>query len=107
VTLSIAGTTAALFVRMTTKILTSFSFIFLTNVLFRLPEKRKADLFAIRHSTKEEIENAANFFELFEQEAQLYKKQTCELLTHLPSKLLNGHTERKRRAAYLKKCRSK
>ncbi len=79
--------------------------LFLTyssNLFFKAREEKKADMFAIRYSSKEEINAAADFFEQYEQCAQEYRKNTGGLMNSMPTTLLTGHPDGITRSHYLK-----
>ncbi len=73
-----------------------------SNLFFKAREEKKADMFAVQYSSKEEIHAAADFFEQYEQYAQEYKKSTSSLIASMPSALLTGHPDGITRSNYLK-----
>ncbi len=87
-----------IFVGSSTDLLLTYS----SNIFFKAREEKKADMFAIRYSAKEEIEAAADFFEQYEKYAQEYRNNTSGLIASMPTMLLTGYTDGITRANYLK-----
>lgn len=83
--------------------LTDIIITYSSNVLFKAREERNADLFAAQHSTPEEIEAAALFFEHYEKSAQQYRTEHAGLLKYVPGIVLSGHPDGITRGAYLRK----
>ncbi len=73
-----------------------------SNLFFKAREEKKADVFAVQYSSKEEINAAADFFEQYEQYAQEYRNSTAGLMNSMPSTLLTGYTDGVTRANYLR-----
>jgi hypothetical protein len=72
-----------------------------SNVFFKLREEKRADIFAAQHSSAEEIEAAAQFFEQHQNLVDTYKEPNS-LLAYLPSSVLTGHPDGINRASYLR-----
>ena len=73
-----------------------------SNVFFKYRHEVNADLFAVKHSSQEEILAAAVFFEEYQKHANDYKK-TLNIVQYLPQIIASGHPDGKARAAYLRK----
>lgn len=82
--------------------LIDLSFAYVTNLLFKYPAEKQADLFAARYSSKEEIVAAAHFFEKLDEVRETYKDNDS-FLKKLPSPLAFGYPTGKERCAYLLK----
>ena len=78
-------------------------FSYATNFFFKSYEEKRADIFATRFSSKEEIEEAANFFEQYEQAARKYRAMLGSIMFKLPTTILNGYIDGICRAQYLRK----
>ncbi|HVX00929.1 MAG TPA: M48 family metalloprotease, partial [Candidatus Babeliaceae bacterium] len=74
---------------------------FCSNPFLKVAEERKADIFAARNSTAQEIEAAAEFFERHQEIVDRYAEDN--LLSKLSPEILSGHPHGKRRSAYLRK----
>lgn len=74
---------------------------YLSNVLFKLPEEKNADLFAATYNTTDTSAAGADFFEKH-QEIIDQHKQYEGLLAQLPSVIASGHPSGKTRAHYLR-----
>ncbi len=77
--------------------------LFLTytsNILFKAQQEKKADLFAARYSTREDIQAAADFFEKHQAIIETNKDPNNKL-SFLPSIIATGHPDGKTRARYL------
>ncbi|MCX5922217.1 MAG: M48 family metalloprotease [Candidatus Dependentiae bacterium] len=81
----------------TTDVCLSYS----SNALFTYYEEKKADMFAARYSTAEEIHAAAQFFAACQEISNEYKKEHMGLLAHLPQAVASGHPDGATRANYL------
>lgn len=77
-----------------------------SNIVFKLPEEKRADRFAAEHSSREDIEAAALFFEQH-QEILDTNKEPGNFLAFIPSSIRTGHPDGKKRSAYLKELASK
>lgn len=95
------GGIAALLLGMTTGGIIDVALSFASNIVFKAAEEKKADLFAAQHSSPQEIEAAAQFFENYEQHAHAYKK-AAGLSTLIPGIVLSGHPSGQTRATYLR-----
>lgn len=73
-----------------------------SNVFFKYREEQKADLFAVRYSTAQEIRAAADFFERYQACANEYTKP-MGFIGKLPQVVLSGHPDGKTRAHFLRK----
>lgn len=80
-----------------TDLLLSYS----SNYFFKAREEINADLFAARHSTRDETAAAADFFEAHQNILDTHKEQT--LVAKIPGIILSGHPNGKTRANYLRK----
>lgn len=83
--------------------LTDLLLSYTSNVVFKLYEEKRADRFAVRYSTQEEIEAAADFFERHH-EVFMTHQGPQNLLTKLPSIIASGHLSGKARADYIRAC---
>lgn len=72
------------------------------NIFFKVREEKKADIFACKFSSKEEILAAADFFEQYEHHAQEYRKSIGGLTAWMPTIILSGYIDGVSRAHYLK-----
>lgn len=72
-----------------------------SNVLFKLYEEKRADRFAAKYSSKEDIDAAADFFEKLHEIRAAHKEQD-NVLAKIPSEILQGHLSDKARAQYLR-----
>lgn len=72
---------------------------YLSNIIFKLPQEKQADMFAVQHSSLQEIEAAATFFEKHQDIFDTYKDT---LLAYLPTVILTGHMNGKTRAQWLR-----
>ena len=77
-----------------------------SNVLFKYNEEKKADLFASKYSTTEEINAAANFFEEYQKYANEYQV-SMGIASRIPQVVLSGHPDGKSRACYLRNIATK
>ncbi|MCX5923847.1 MAG: M48 family metalloprotease [Candidatus Dependentiae bacterium] len=75
---------------------------FLSNVLFKMPAEKRADYFAVKYSSADDIRAAADFFKKH-QEIINENPERGNFLTKLPSVLTSGHPDGKTRWAYLLK----
>jgi len=83
----------------------AFADLFLSyssNLLFKTREEKRADVFAARFSSKDEIEAAADFFEQYEHHAHEYRKSVGGLIAFMPTIILSGHPNGIARARYLR-----
>lgn len=71
-----------------------------SNVFFKMREEQKADSFAARYSTPDDIEAAAKFFAAYELHAQEYR-ESIGLPKELPT-FLSGYVDGQRRAQSLR-----
>lgn len=76
-------------------------FVYAMNFFFKSYEEKRADLFAVRFSSKETIEAAANFFENYEKAAQKYRETLNSLIFKLPVRVFSGYIDGVSRAHYL------
>jgi hypothetical protein len=76
-------------------------FTYISNALFTAREEKQADLFAAKHSSKEEILAAADFFEKHQMIVD-QAKRNAGILGKIPSVILNGHHDGFARAAILR-----
>ncbi|MDR3647031.1 MAG: M48 family metalloprotease [Candidatus Babeliales bacterium] len=76
---------------------------YFSNLIFKSQEEKKADLFAAKHSSAQEINAAANFFEKFYYIQADANKIAGGLYSKIPSIILSGHYNGKTRAKYLRK----
>ncbi len=77
-------------------------FSYTSNILFKSNEEKKADMFAARYSSPEDIKEAADFFE--RHQAILDKHQEPgTMLPRIPSIITTGHPNGRSRAFYLHK----
>ena len=72
-----------------------------SNIVWKLNEEKKADLFAAQYSSYEDILEAADFFEKH-QEIFDANQEPTNFLDRLPSEIKSGHPNGKPRAAYLR-----
>jgi len=72
------------------------------NYFFKSYEEKRADIFATRFSSKEEIKAAADFFENYEQAAQRYRKTIDSKIFSLPATIYGGYIDGITRAHYLR-----
>ncbi|MDP3889296.1 MAG: M48 family metalloprotease [bacterium] len=77
-----------------------------SKAIFNYHDEKRADLFAVRHSSAEEILAAAQFFENYQTYADDYKRESMGLLANIPQAILSGHPDGKVRASYLRKLAS-
>lgn len=75
-----------------------------SNVFFKLYEEKRADFFAVQHSSLEEIEAAAQFFERCQEIRDMYPEPD-NLFFKIPTVVLSGHMDGKSRATYLRSCK--
>ncbi len=71
-----------------------------SNVAWKLQEEKAADRFAVEHSSAQEVQAAALFFENHQHVIDRYK-QLGNFITNLPSVVLSGHQHGAARSAYL------
>lgn len=71
-----------------------------SNVVFKVRAEYYADMFAAKHSTPQEIEAAADFFE--KHAVIMHENQDQTLLAKLPAEILSGHPNAQSRVAYLR-----
>ncbi len=86
-----------------------FMDLFLTyasNVVWKLQEEKAADRFAADHSSNEDIQATALFFENHQHILDTHK-EAGNFLSDLPSVILSGHQHGSVRSAYLLQLRSK
>ena len=76
-------------------------FTYASNFLFKLPEEKNADRFAIQHSSPEEIEAAAQFWEDHAQILAQHPNPTT-IFSYLPTTIGSGYLPGPARAAYLR-----
>jgi hypothetical protein len=81
--------------------ITDLVLTYASNIVFKLREEQKADLFAAAYSSPEDIEAAANFFEKHQTILDTYKEST--LLAKLSPEVASGHPHGENRALYLRK----
>ena len=72
------------------------------NAFLKVTLEKQADSFAIKHSTAEELNAAADFFEQYEEAAIKYRTQIGGLQSILPAIAVTGHPNAKIRVAYLR-----
>ena len=77
-------------------------FAYATNFFFKSYEEKRADIFATRFSSKEEIKAAADFFEHYERAAQKYRETIDSILFKLPTTIVSGYIDGINRAHYLR-----
>lgn len=77
-------------------------FTYSSNYFFKVAAEKRADLFAAKHSTAQEITKVAHFFGREQELIETYKDPK-NLLLKLPSTILSGHPAGKTRQAYLLK----
>lgn len=77
-------------------------FAYATNFFFKAYEEKRADIFATRFSSKEEIEAAADFFEHYELAARKYRETIGSIMFRLPTTIVNGYVDGLSRARYLR-----
>lgn len=75
---------------------------YISNVVLRLPEEKKADQFAVKYSSCEDLEAAILFFEQH-QDILNANKEPENFLSCIPSYIRTGHQNGKSRAKYLLK----
>ncbi len=78
------------------------AFTYLSNALFKLPEEKAADRFAVEYSSCQEIEAAATFFEQHQKIKDTTFKDETNLLSFLPSVFARGHLTGIARAKFLR-----
>ena len=81
--------------------LTDLFLSYSSNIFFKYYEEKKADLFAARYSSAQDINAAADFFEKYRDHATAYKKP-MGLIAYIPQVILSGHPDGKIRAQYLR-----
>ena len=79
---------------------------YLSNVLFKYLEEKRADQFAAQHSNATDIFAAADFFEKHQEIINATIEHTT-FFTHLPSLILSGHPNGYARGAHLRKLANK
>lgn len=73
-----------------------------SNLFFKAREEKKADMFAVMFSSKEEVKEAANFFKQHEKAMEEYKGSLDSFLgIKIPSILATGHMDGVMRSKYL------
>lgn len=82
--------------------LTDVSLSWLSNALFKAPKEKEADMFAVKYSSKQEIEAAANFFEKYERYAKDYRKVIGDTHSGIAPRFLMGYVPGKERVQYLR-----
>lgn len=75
----------------------------IVNFFFKTKVEYNADIFATKFSTQTEIEAAADYFEKYEETAQIYRNHTNRLLKFIPTTILIGYIDGISRAKYLRK----
>ena len=98
---SLAGalaTIAGLFIGLLVDLFLTYA----SNFFFKVAAEKRADLFAAKHSSAQEITDAAHFFAQEQEIIEKYKDPKS-LLLKLPSTILSGHPKGKTREAYLLK----
>lgn len=78
------------------------SLSWLSNALFKASKEKGADLFAIQHSSKQEIEAAADFFEKYEEYSQDYRKAIGDTHSKIAPRFLMRYVPGKERVQYLR-----
>lgn len=73
---------------------------YVSNMFFKLAAEKRADRFAVRYSSQEDIHEAAQFF-VKQQELLDKHKGPASLLNLLPIEIAAGYQNGKKRAAYL------
>lgn len=73
---------------------------YLSNLFFKLNEENKADLFAVKFSSLDEINDAADFFEKYHEIT--HDRNSCGVLSFLPNSILIGYNDGKTRAKILR-----
>ena len=76
--------------------------VFVINYFFKLKQERQADIFALRFSTSEEINQVATFFEKHQEILDTYGEKNF-FASYLPSTVLIGYPNGKKRAAWLRR----
>jgi|GEM_PF-725397 len=100
--MSLVGGFGALFVGVCAGALIDLLFAYATNFFFKSYEEKRADIFATRFSSKEEIKAAADFFEHYERAAQKYRETIDSILFKLPTTIVSGYIDGINRAHYLR-----
>lgn len=70
-----------------------------SNVFFKAYEEKRADFFATKYSSKEEINSAADFFEKLQ---DIHDEADFGLYSKIPTIILSGHYNGRTRAKYLR-----
>lgn len=78
-------------------------FAYMINFFFKSYEEKRADLFAAQFSTKDTLDEAADFFEQYEKAAQKYRDTIGNIIDKLPTTISIGYIDGVRRAQYLRK----
>lgn len=95
-----SGGMAALCIGMLAGGLTDLFLSYFSNATFKAYEEKQADMFAIQYSSEEEIEAAADFFEKHQDILDTYPENYW--LSKIPSIILSGHLNGKKRAKLLR-----
>lgn len=98
----ILGGLGALLISICVGAIVDLLFAYATNFFFKSYEEKRADIFATRFSSKEEIESAAGFFEQYEWAARKYRETIGSIIFKLPTTIVNGYIDGVRRAQYLR-----
>jgi hypothetical protein len=76
--------------------------MYASNIFFKAREEKKADIFACKFSSKEEILAAADFFEQYEYHAQEYRASIGGFIAWMPTIIISGYIDGVSRADYLR-----
>ena len=83
--------------------LTDILATYASNVFFKVGAEKRADAFAIRYSSAQDLRAAAEFFEQHQLVCDSHK-EPGNLFAHLPPEIISGHPNGKVRAAYILKA---
>lgn len=78
-----------------------YALLFFSNLVFKSREENNADLFAVKHSSKEDIQDAAQFFKKHQEIMDQYPEHF--FFCSIPSLILSGHQNGHTRAIWLHK----
>lgn len=76
---------------------------YILNATIKVREEWRADYFASKYSSAEEISAAADFFEGYEAAAKEFRAKTLGIMNYLPITALTAHPANEVRVAYLRK----
>lgn len=102
IVLSSIGGIGAIFIGLTVSIFVDIFLTLLSNLVFKVEAEKRADNFAAKYSSVQEIIQAADFFAQ-EQEFIEIHKDPNDLLLKLPLEIFSGHPNGKSRKKYLLK----